>query len=138
MTTSERRGVRTISRVAFLLTVQGGGELLFGLGYTLMLPITLFYSGRAGRVPSDVEAGLLFAWLVGATVAGLVTLSAGRQNRRYKNRRLGQIALMLGPLFCILGLPLLVYGLLSYRRADVVRVFELGESGASEWEVEHE
>ena len=135
---NERAGVRTVSRVAFLLGLQGAGELCVAFFGALTLPIQFYYGSKQGHALSNLDAVVLFAWLLASAVTGLVTLRAARENRRYRRRKLGQIALILGPLFCLFGLPILLYGLISYRSEPVRRVFELGEGGASEWQVEHE
>jgi hypothetical protein len=137
----ERPGARTVSQVALVLSLLGVGEILVAvLAGSVILPLLFWEEARSGRVLSVPQATPLFLWPVAGTVVGLFTLRAARANSRYRGRRQGLVAMVLGSLFCpvaFLGVPIMVYGLLSYRRPDVRSVFELGEGGATQWQVEN-
>ena len=130
--------VRTISRIAFFLSLQGAGQLALCLMELLSTPVMFFYAARGRRpLPSNGEATLLFGWLLVVGVAGVLSLRAGRFNREYRGRRLAFVAFALGPASCVLGIPLMIYGVWCYRRPDVRALFDRGESGVGAWEIEH-
>jgi hypothetical protein len=135
---SVRAAVPLISRVAFLLSIQGAGQIITVFIELLSLPAYFFYAARAThRVPSNLEVAALLAWLVLVGAGGLLSLRAARQNREYRGRRVALAAFGLGPVSCLLGVPVLVYGLWCYRRVDVKDVFAQGEAGVSPWDIEH-
>jgi hypothetical protein len=135
---SVRAAVPLISRVAFLLSIQGAGQLITVFLELISLPSNLFYAARTNhRLPSNLEAAALLAWLVLVGAGGLVSLRAARLNREYRGRRVALVAFGLGPLSCLLGVPVLVYGFWCYRRVNVKDVFAQGEAGVSPWDIEH-
>jgi hypothetical protein len=134
-----RPAVPVVSRVASLLTAQGGGEMLFAAFGALMTPMQLYYRERSARSPvPPLEVACLFGYFLCGALVGALSREAGRRNSEYRDRRLGFVALALGPLFCQLGIPIALYGIWSYCRKDVKELFVLGESGVGAWDIEHE
>lgn len=147
---SSRKLVAHVPVVAILMMVQGGLELLMGLGLAVMagvFPLLLeLEQGPAREVP-PFEA---VRWIMLAVYGGLGLLTiaaavlhflAGLRNYRFRSRTLGVVALAAGLVtvfscYCApTSIALAVYGLIVYLNADVAQAFQMGQAGQSKEEI---
>jgi hypothetical protein len=136
------RLVRQVQVVAILLIVQGALEIVMGLltGCTGgLFPVMMNAASEAGEAaPYDASFGTVAAvfYLVIAVLhfaaAGL-HLAAGIRALRFRGRRLGMAAMIVGlitapMMFCLpTALGLAIYGLIVFVNEAVVEAFKLGE-----------
>jgi hypothetical protein len=127
---------RHVPRVAGLLTLQGGLELV------VAVVLLLGAADSDTRPPAalyDIFLLRIAPW--GLLVTGSLKALAGRRNRSFRDRRLGALALWSGVPSSAVGvcapsaLALLVYGNHVYRDATSRYAFLLGESGKATDEV---
>lgn len=136
--------VSQVRIVAILNSVQGGLELVMGLGLVgVAIAVPYFIAaeraaGRGGGQPAEMEWILPLAYGGLGSVfllAGIVRIYAGIQNFRYRGRILGIVSFCLG-LVSMLGcycaptaIGVLIYGLIVYLNPAVTAAFEMGAQG---------
>ncbi len=137
--------------VAILMMVQGGLELLMGLGLVAMggiFPVLMrmdeMQGGGEGPPPEMVGWMMLAIYgglgLVTLVAAGL-HLFAGLRNYRFRSRTLGLVALGGGLVtmftcYCApTSIALAVYGLVTYLNPEVSQAFAWGEAGKKRDEI---
>lgn len=145
---------RHVPVVAILMTVQGGLELLAGLGLIgvgafgmVMVRMDQFQDRGVGPPDMPPEAlGWIMLGTYGgmglvALLAGGLHLLAGLRNYRFRSRTLGLVALAggLATIFTCYCAPsaiaLAVYGLITYLNGDVTQAFAMGEAGRTREEI---
>ncbi|HEV7221260.1 MAG TPA: hypothetical protein VGN42_01065 [Pirellulales bacterium] len=133
--------------VAILMMVQGGFELLFAvllLVMAVVMPTSMMAGAAGGPAPAQGPSPAVMASVIGGvylvlgalvSIAGVLKLTAGFRNYRYRGRTLGIVALFSG-LATVFGcycfptaLALLIYGLIVYFDRQTVYAFELGRQG---------
>lgn len=145
---------RHVPVVAILMMVQGGLELLAGLGLVGMGVFMMFMMrmeevrGR-GAGPPDMPPEA-FGWIMLgmyggmgliALAAGGLHLWAGLRNYRFRSRTLGFVALAGGlatvfTCYCApTAIALGVYGLITYLNYEVAQAFAMGEAGRTREEI---
>jgi hypothetical protein len=137
--------------VAILMMVQGGLEVLMGLGLVAMggiFPVLM----RMDEMPNRGEGPPpeMVGWMMLAIYGGLGLLTlvaaglhlfAGLRNYRFRSRTLGLVALGGGLVtvftcYCApTSIALAVYGLVTYLNPDVSQAFELGGAGKKRNEI---
>lgn len=145
---------RHVPVVAILMMVQGGLEVLAGLGLvglgvfmTFMVRMEEFQQRGAGPpdMPPEALGWLMLAMYGGmglvALVAGGLHLFAGLRNYRFRSRTLGFVALAGGLVtmftcYCApSAIALGVYGLITYVNPEVAQAFAMGEAGKTREEI---
>jgi hypothetical protein len=137
--------------VAVLMMVQGGLELLMGLGLVAMggvFPVLMRMGemkGGADGPPPEMVGWMMLAIYGGLGLLTLVAagmhLFAGLRNYRFRSRTLGLVALSSGLVtvftcYCApTSVALAVYGLVTYLNPDVSQAFALGEAGRKRNEI---
>ncbi len=137
--------VRQVGIVAVLLMVLGLLEMFFGLYQLATYKDSIQEMLKSPIQDPNVrqmfqqlanDGTLETIYLVtglGTLLCGLLKLAAGFQNRRFRSRLLGFLALSSGVLTscscCGLPFALMVYGLIVYFNGDVARAFELAAQG---------
>jgi hypothetical protein len=146
-----RSMVSHVPVVAILMMVQGGLELLMGLGLVAMggiFPVLMrmgeLRDGGEGP-PPEMVGWMMLAIYGGLGVLTLVAaglhLFAGLRNYRFRSRTLGLVALSGGLVtvftcYCApTSVALAVYGLVTYLNPDVSHAFALGEAGRKRNEI---
>ena len=146
-----RSMVSHVPVVAILMMVQGGLELLMGLGLVAMggiFPVLMrmdeLRDGGEGP-PPEMVGWMMLAIYGGLGVLTLVAaglhLFAGLRNYRFRSRTLGLVALSGGLVtvftcYCApTSVALAVYGLVTYLNPDVSQAFALGETGKKRNEI---
>ncbi len=145
---------RQVPVVAILMMVQGGLEVLMGLGLVgmgifLLVMMRNELQGARGAAPPDMPPEAM-GWIMLAMYGGLgvVTLVAaglhiyaGMRNYRFRSRTLGFVALAGGMVtmftcYCApSAIALGVYGLITYMNNEVAQAFAMGESGKTREEI---
>jgi len=151
---ASRGMTRHVPVVAILMMVQGGLELLAGLGLVGMgvfLVVMMRMEEVRGEVagPPDMPPEA-FGWMMLgvyggmgliALAAGTLHLLAGKRNYRFRSRTLGFVALAggLATMFTCYCAPsaiaLGVYGLITYMNPEVAQAFAMGEAGRTREEI---
>ena len=145
---------RHVPVVAILMMVQGGLELLAGLGLAgmgvftmVMVRMEQFQEHGAGPpdMPPEALGWMMLAVYGGmglvALVAGGLHLFAGLRNYRFRSRTLGFVALAGGLVtmftcYCApSAIALGVYGLITYMNPEVAQAFAMGEAGKTREEI---
>ena len=151
---SGRGMVRHVPVVAILMMVQGGLELLAGLGlvgmgvfFVVMMRMEQVRGNAAGPpdVPPEAMGWIMLGMYGGmgliALIAGGLHLFAGMRNYRFRSRTLGFVALAggLAAMFTCYCAPtaiaLGVYGLITYVNPEVAQAFAMGEAGRTREEI---
>jgi hypothetical protein len=140
------RLVAQVRVLAILMIAQGVLEILAGVLLGCMgvvFPLIEAAAEQAGQQAPHSGAFtsfMLFFYLaLGAAhlAAGVLHVVAAARNYRYRGRKLGITALIVGlvtasMMICLpTALALAVYGLIVYVNEAVVRAFDLGEQGES-------
>jgi hypothetical protein len=130
--------------VAILMMVQGGFELLYAVFMSVMGVVMTMSLAKAPPGPAQQPSPLVMASLIGGVylamgvailIAGVLKLTAGFRNYRYRGRTLGIVAMISGLLtlfgcYCFpTALALLIYGLIVYFDRQTVYAFQLGAQG---------
>jgi hypothetical protein len=134
--------------LAILMMVQGGFELLYAVFLFVMGVVMPMYMAKAPPIPPGQPAQgpspLVMASVIGGVylglgaailIAGVLKLTAGFRNYRYRGRILGIVAMFSGLLtvftcYCFpTALALLIYGLIVYLDPQTVYAFQLGAQG---------
>jgi hypothetical protein len=134
------------------MMVQGGFELLMGLGLVAMggvLPVMMRMDEVQGGAdgPSPQMIGWMMLGIYGslgllALVAAGLRIVAGLRNYRFRSRTLGLVALAGGMVtvftcYCApTSIALGVYGLVTYLNAEVGQAFAMGQAGKSRNEIQ--
>jgi len=145
---------RHVPVVSILMMVQGGLEILAGLGLVgmgvfmmVMMRMEEFRDRGAGPpdMPPEALGWLMLAMYGGmgliALLAGGLHLFAGLRNYRFRSRTLGFVALAGGLVtmftcYCApSAIALGVYGLITYMSAEVAQAFAMGEAGKTREEI---
>jgi len=145
---------RHVPVVAILMMVQGGLELLAGLGlvgmgvfFVVMMRMEQVRGNAAGPpdVPPEAMGWIMLGMYGGmgliALIAGGLHLFAGMRNYRFRSRTLGFVALAggLAAMFTCYCAPtaiaLGVYGLITYMNPEVAQAFAMGEAGRTREEI---
>ena len=144
--------VRHVPVVAVLMMVQGGLELLMGLGLVAMggfLPVMMRMDemqGGADGPPPEMIGWMMLGIYGGlgllALVAAGLHLFAGLRNYRFRSRTLGLVALAGGMVtvftcYCApTSIALGVYGLVTYLNPEVGQAFAMGQAGKNRNEIQ--
>lgn len=132
--------------IAILMMVQGGFELLYAVLLFVMGVVMPMAMAKAPPGPPAAQgpSPLVMASLIGGVylalgaallIAGVLKLTAGFRNYRYRGRTLGIVALFSGLVtlfgcYCFpTALALLIYGLIVYFDRQTVYAFQLGAQG---------
>lgn len=138
-----RRGLMHHVRVvAILMMVQAALELLMALvyvGMAVFMPAIVREMPNQRGVPDERAAAmmpLVFGGLAAVTLlSGVLHLTAGVSNYRFRGRTLGFAALAGGALtlvtcYCLpTAVALGVYGLIVYLNREAAAAFRMGEAG---------
>jgi hypothetical protein len=138
-----------VRTVAILMIINGGLQLLLGLMFTVMIVFMVVMTLReeAGNSPPGerLSLGVMVVFYVGLglllLLAGVLNILAGRRAVTFRNRRFVLVGLfgnaaMLPTFYCApTSIGLLIYGVLVFYHADVVRAFELGDQGVPAAEI---
>jgi hypothetical protein len=140
-----------VAVVAVLMMVQGGLELLMGLGLVVMGTVfPTMMRAQEMRGGADGPSPEMVGWMMLAIYGGLgvVTLIAaglhiyaGLRNYRFRSRTLGIVALAGGMVtvftcYCApTSIALGVYGLITYLNYEVSQAFVMGEAGKTREEI---
>jgi hypothetical protein len=141
--------VHHVRTVAILMIVNGALQALMGLVYTGMGPVMYYMMTREEAGAPGPEPRLMVG--VGAAVnvlegilllsAAVLNILAGARALKFRNRVLVLVGLfgnaaVLPTFYCApTSIGVLIYGLLVFFHADVVRAFELGDQGVPPGEI---
>ena len=136
----ERGMVGHVPIVATLMIVLGAIEGSFGAASLLFSLIALTIPAETGT--DSHFLAVLFAMVsIPAIAVSLLRIAAGIYNLRFRRRKFGMTALVIGLILVFTGycaptaIGLAVYGLLVYLNESVVAAFELGDQGRSPQEI---
>lgn len=138
--------VRHVMPVAILMIVQGSLELLMAIMFvalTVAVPFMFPEGGMARELGAGPPPGVFKSFMMaiycvmgtGGLVAGVLHLTAGIFGLRFRRRRLGVVALIVGmasatTIYCFpTAVGLAIYGLITYFNPAVVAAFALGDAG---------
>jgi hypothetical protein len=133
--------LRRVPTIAALLVVQGAHDVTMGLG--LCGTAAYLAAGGSGLPLEGLPAQSRIAVVIFGpllTLAGVLKITAGLRNHRYRGERLGIAALascVVSALVCYcmpFALILMGFGLYVYTRPEAQRAFLMGRQGLSrEW-----
>jgi hypothetical protein len=137
--------------VAVLMMVQGGLELLMGVGLVAMGGLgPVLMRMDQGQGGADAPPPEMVGWIMLAVYGGLGLLTlaaaglhlfAGLRNYRFRSRTLGIVALAGGMVtvftcYCApTSIALGVYGLITYLNYEVSQAFVMGDAGKTREEI---
>jgi hypothetical protein len=142
--------VSHVRTVAILMIVNGSLQLLLGVmfvGMVVFMAIVTLRDKAEDPPPAErLSLAVMVVFYVGLglvlLLAGVLNIRAGRRARAFRNRRFVLVALFgnaaVAPTFYCAptSLGLLIYGVLVFYNAEVVRAFELGDQGVPAAEIE--
>jgi len=138
--------VRHVMPVAILMIVQGSLELLMTVMFvalTVAVPFMFPEGGVAPELGAGPPPGVFKSLMMavygvmgaGGLIAGVLHVTAGIFGLRFRRRRLGVVALIVGmasvtTIYCApTAVGLAIYGMITYFNPAVVAAFALGDAG---------
>jgi len=138
--------VRHVMPVAILMIVQGSLELVMTVMFvalTVAVPFMFPEGGMARELGAGPPPAMFRSWMMaiygvmgaGGLIAGVLHVTAGIFGLRFRRRRLGVVALIVGmasatTIYCFpTAVGLAIYGMITYFNPAVVAAFALGDAG---------
>ena len=138
--------VRHVMPVAILMIVQGSLELVMTVMFvalTVAVPFMFPEGGMARELGAGPPPAMFRSWMMaiygvmgaGGLIAGVLHVTAGIFGLRFRRRRLGVVALIVGmasatTIYCFpTAVGLAIYGMITYCNPTVAAAFALGDAG---------